>query len=233
MFYFYGSKKALAPSYPAPTHNLIVEPFAGAAGYSMFWLLKNPELKAVLIDKDPLVVQIWNTLLSIDSNDLVNYPDPIKGERTIDPLYLAATASGGSWAKARKGEPFKITAWMARDFPRLKIRWAEAAERIRGRVSVLSKEYQGFPSSINATWFIDPPYQHQGHQYVEGSSGIDYEFLGTWVRQCRGQVIVTESEPADWLPFQPHHTKNSVNTSQTPNMKNVKKKELVWYAGAH
>jgi len=32
---YYGGKFRAAPRYPTPTHKTIVEPFAGAAGYSL------------------------------------------------------------------------------------------------------------------------------------------------------------------------------------------------------
>lgn len=54
---------------------------------------------------------------------------------------------------------------------------------------------------IEATWFIDPPYQHGGHYYRH--SDIDYPALAEWVQSRRGQVIVCENNKADWLPFTP------------------------------
>jgi hypothetical protein len=34
-FSFFGSKWRVAPHYPAPERDLIIEPFAGSAGYSL------------------------------------------------------------------------------------------------------------------------------------------------------------------------------------------------------
>ncbi len=225
MFNFYGSKRRLAKTYPEPEMNLIIEPFAGAAGYSVHWLMARPSLRAILIDKDPLVVAMWKRLLSMDSDELRNYPNPQKGDYTTDWLYLSATVSRGSWVQATKGEAFKITAWMARDFDRTKKRLADTVEKLRGRIHIVEKDYASFPSSVKATWFIDPPYQHQGHEYAQGSSAIDYNHLAAWVQRCQGQVIVTEASPADWLPFRVHQ--------QSSNMRNGRKTELVWYASTH
>jgi len=36
MFSYYGSKSKLAQHYPTPKYDTIVEPFAGAAGYSLY-----------------------------------------------------------------------------------------------------------------------------------------------------------------------------------------------------
>jgi hypothetical protein len=53
---------------------------------------------------------------------------------------------------------------------------------------------------IEATWFVDPPYNNRaGSYYIENS--IDYVALGTWCHERRGQAIVCENEGADWLPF--------------------------------
>ena len=36
-FAYYGAKHELARKYPRPRYPLIIEPFAGAAGYSCHW----------------------------------------------------------------------------------------------------------------------------------------------------------------------------------------------------
>lgn len=62
-----------------------------------------------------------------------------------------------------------------------------------------------------ATWFIDPPYQHQGWQYTAQPS-IPYSELGEWCRKLPGQVIACDAEGANWLPFQPLISMKSLNT---------------------
>lgn len=51
-----------------------------------------------------------------------------------------------------------------------------------------------------ATWFVDPPYQHEGGVY-KAQVGIPYNALGDWCKGLPGQVIVCESDGADWLEF--------------------------------
>jgi site-specific DNA-adenine methylase len=48
-FCYYGGKWRAAPHYPAPEHDRIIEPFAGAAGYSM----RYPQKRVALYEKDP------------------------------------------------------------------------------------------------------------------------------------------------------------------------------------
>lgn len=54
-----------------------------------------------------------------------------------------------------------------------------------------------------ATWFIDPPYQHGGHAYPCSSKKIDFKYLGNWCRSRKGQTIVCESTKANWMDFKP------------------------------
>ena len=59
-------------------------------------------------------------------------------------------------------------------------------------------DYKNLPD-IEATWFIDPPYQFGGEHY--SVNGIDYSELAEWCKTRKGQVIVCENTKATWLPF--------------------------------
>jgi hypothetical protein len=65
---------------------------------------------------------------------------------------------------------------------------------------VIEGDYSVAPD-IEATWFVDPPYERAGRYYVHGSRGIDYARLAAWCRARRGQAIVCEAAGATWLPF--------------------------------
>jgi hypothetical protein len=54
-----------------------------------------------------------------------------------------------------------------------------------------------------ATWFVDPPYQRAGKEYIHAGDALDFPALGVWCRQRRGQALVCENVGADWLPFEP------------------------------
>lgn len=54
---------------------------------------------------------------------------------------------------------------------------------------------------IEATWFIDPPYQNAGVHYVHSMREEEYESLADWSKSLRGQVMVCEASGATWLPF--------------------------------
>jgi hypothetical protein len=83
---------------------------------------------------------------------------------------------------------------------------------------------------VDATWFIDPPYQYN---YQYGKRPIDYEALGKLVDRCaeRGQVIVCEAvcpktgRVPTWLPFK--HFGDRITSRRKPT-NNHHSKELIW-----
>ncbi|MGP8214417.1 MAG: hypothetical protein ACLQQ4_02520 [Bacteroidia bacterium] len=66
--------------------------------------------------------------------------------------------------------------------------------------NVVHGDYRNLPD-IEATWFIDAPYQNGGKYYRHNQ--IDYEELAKWCQSRKGQVIVCENTKATWLPFKP------------------------------
>lgn len=223
MFSYFGGKIRLAPSYQPPKHAVIVEPFAGAAGYSMFWLNEIPHTSALLIEKDPQIVALWSRVLSMTPDEIMAIQTPVKGERTDD-LLIALSANGAtvSGTMANQGS-VQVTDWMARDWASVRLRIATTRARISAdRITVCLGSWDEIDAADvgEATWFIDPPYQHQGHRYHMGSDGIDYPALGAWCQQLPGQTIVAEAEPADWLPFEIHTAARDIKSGQ--------KIELVW-----
>lgn len=69
--------------------------------------------------------------------------------------------------------------------------------------SAVCGSYETLPR-IEATWFIDPPYQHVKYGYkvgIAGTTRVNYQQLSAWCCSLPGQVIVCEQAGADWLPF--------------------------------
>ena len=215
MFYYFGAKHANASKYQPPHHDLIVEPFAGAAGYACYWLEKGAAQRAVLIEADQRVVETWNRILAQTPEQIMAWTTPTEGERTND---LCVIGSGGGGTLSND-TPNKVSSRQAANFPAIRRRIARMRATIGDRIEITHGDYRDAPD-IEATWFIDPPYQHQGHWYRHSSNAINYASLSTWVRSRRGQVIACESAPADWLPFRPLYSLNSLaGTDGT---------ELVW-----
>ena len=75
MIPYFGSKSNLAGKYPPPKHSKIIEPFAGSARYS----LKYYNRDILLIDKYPVIIEIWHYLQNVSESDILGLPKIKKG----------------------------------------------------------------------------------------------------------------------------------------------------------
>jgi len=212
-FSYYGGKWRAAPRYPSPTHKVLVEPFAGAAGYA----LRHPHLKVILVDKNPKVVSTWRYLIGVSERELRYLPDLPVGATTGDlKVCDEAKLLIGWWlnkgtAAPRKSPSSNMRKSLSGENPKdppsgwwgaaIRERLATQVEYIR-HWEVLEGDYTCAPD-VGATWFVDPPYISAGKYYAAkyNSKGLDYERLGQWCRTRKGQVLVCENDGADWLPF--------------------------------
>lgn len=205
---YYGAKWRIAPRYPAPRHRTIIEPFAGAAGYS----LRYPDRDVILVEKYHVVAEIWRWLISAT-------PDEVRAIPCVD-----AVADLPAWVPQAARWFVGFTMGQARMRPALNTsagllkrrvtgtRWAEgwtpsARARVSEQVSairhwrVIEGDFTAAPD-VAASWFVDPPYRGRpGSHYTHHSGRIDYPALARWCRARRGQTIVCEAAGADWLPF--------------------------------
>jgi hypothetical protein len=201
IFRYFASKWRSAPRYPAPRHPIVIEPFAGGAGYSHLWW----DRAVILLEKNPMVVEIWRWLLQASPQEILSLPLIEPGE-SIEGFDLPRPAKNwiGYWNTISGAKPqlrmvpsaatLRASFWGAH----IRARTAETVQRIR-HWSVLQGDFSLAPD-VPATWFIDPPYRGRPEF---GSADIDYGALGTWCRSRQGQLIVCEAEGADWLPFKP------------------------------
>lgn len=204
---YYGGKYRAAPRYPLPRYGAIVEPFAGAAGYSC----RYPDLAITLVEQNPTIAETWRYLINASSDEIRRIPEVThvddlpgwvsEGGRLIVGWWMnAATVSPGKQLSSGR----KKLAVMGRRFEG----WTDATrERIASQVSRIRhwKLVEGdyaTTSNTRATWFIDPPYNNKAGSYYKYSD-IDYAALGEWCRSRQGQTIVCENVGATWLPFRP------------------------------
>ena len=222
---YYGAKWRIAPRYPAPRHRTIIEPFAGAAGYS----LRYPDRDVILVEKYHVIAEIWRWLISAT-------PDEVRAIPTVDavadlPAWVPEAArllvgftmsSGVASPRERRHHGFKAV-------PHAHIYgWTMGMrERVASQVAmikhwrVVEGDYTSAPD-VEATWFIDSPYcGRPGSHYVHGSSGLDYSALARWCRARRGQTIVCEAAGADWLPFAPF--------GEVRGMSGSPSREAIWW----
>lgn len=231
MFYYYGAKKTLAGAYPRPLFPLVVEPFGGSASYAVHHLRAGTAERALVLEKDARVVEVWHRLLAMTPEEVRALPIPAAGSKTSDFLYMTSATSN---AVARCNQ-MTVTSRMPAIIAVMLERIATVLPLLQGKVTVVADDYRAAPN-VEATWFIDPPYQVQsgppttktvyprGMGYRSGcdSKSLDFQELSTWCQDRRGQTIVCEQAGADWLPFKPlkdlHDSQGSM------------KSEVVWLA---
>lgn len=245
-FSYFGGKVGLANNYPAPEANdIVVEPFAGAAGYSTF----HEAERVYLFDLYPAVVETWQFLIDAANDPEVyaqlealpvgpfyRWSNPIPTDIPQGAQYLLGFWETQSqtypsrWQQSPKVHPDGT--------PRPKNRgglWTQAMkDRILEQVpkikhwKVFEASYEDAPEILaregvevsEVLWHIDPPYQNGGKRYKKSSLAIDFDKLGDWVRGLDGRVMVCERDPANWLEFEPLLT--------TKNASNKKYSELIW-----
>lgn len=198
MFYYYGRKKRLAASYPEPQHDRIIEPFAGSAAYSLHgdrW-----ERDVWINDLDPHVTSLWRYLQAADAKDIESLPMLEPGEllssvtSLTDDERLLISLHIGPGKNRLNDVVSKFSRWGAGR------RYIAANVHKIKHWTITGTDYSAM-LDLDATWFIDPPYQGPGRLYR--FHDIDYDNLGSWVRNREGLTIVCEQEGADWLPFVP------------------------------
>lgn len=206
---YYGGKwrATQADAYPQPLHQTIVEPFAGAAGYSLRW---GRERDVVLVEKYPIVASIWRYLIAADPAEIRAIPECDDTNALPDWVPQPARWLVGFSMNSAASTPRRTLSAGRRQLRALHRQfegWTPAMrERVASQVTeirhwhVIEGDYTLAPD-VEATWFIDPPYQAMGRHYVHGSRGIDYAALADWCRTRRGQPIVCEAPGASWLPF--------------------------------
>lgn len=210
--------------YPPPMHQTIVEPFCGAAGYSIHWWDRD----VVLVDLDENISDVWRYLIGASPADVRALPLVEDGAR-IDRLPVCPGAKKliGFWSGQGVAVPRATPSqWPNEQDGSQNSGWSaptrEHVATVARRVShwtIIEGDYTEAPD-LEATWFVDPPYQSKGYKYRRGSSGIDYQALAEWCRGLRGQVMVCEQLGAEWLPFQRFRSNRGIQNRAT---------EVVWY----
>jgi hypothetical protein len=226
-FSFFGSKWRVANYYPKPTHNTIIEAFAGSAGYA----LRYPIHQVRLFDLDPVICGLWDYLIHVTPAEIKRLPLVFSH---IDELNVCPEAKAliGFWLNKGSVQPAKSPSKWMRDYqarqPGCTYWSAAVVERIASQVesirhwTISQVSYADIPDLGPATWFIDPPYEDAGRAYKFHS--IDYVNLGEWCRTRRGQVVVCENAGAEWLPFRPFRTIKGLEGSRGGK----KSVEVIW-----
>lgn len=199
---YYGGKWRAAPRYPRPAYDLIVEPFAGAAGYAC----RYPEHDVLLIDADPVICGIWRWLIGATAEDVLAVSDVPEGG-TVDDIDAPQPAKDlvGFWCNDGASRPCKrLSRWAKRKNGNWG-GWLMARDRVAGNVGRIKHwriqlgTYDSAPD-VEATWFVDPPYQTAAGRHYR-QQVADYAALGGWCDTRSGQVIACDQQGSDWRPW--------------------------------
>lgn len=225
---YYGGKHLISGRYPKPQTDRIVEPFAGAAGYST----RYADRSVSLYDVDERVCQTWEFLIRATARDILSIPLFTDQCVRVDDLQCSQPAKMfvGWWCNAGSAAPCQtLSAWGRTN--RTKNPGTVWSQRTRDRIAadihkinhwkIDQRSYKEIANS-KATWFVDPPYQGAGRHYKHGDTGIDFSHLAHWSASRRGHVIACENAGADWLPFVPL-------VSSLSQVKTRRSSEVFWY----
>lgn len=232
-FSYYGGKWRSAGRYPAPRPDeLVVEPFAGSAGYSVF---HEPE-RALLIDAYEPIVGVWSYLIGATRDEILRLPDLLP-DQTVDDLAIPQEAKWliGYWIHRGTTIPGKRVTSFA-DLGKTaewkhdgQVTWnSRARKRIAEQLHKIERwevrlgQFDSAPD-VSAIWFVDPPYQKVSRKYPVKFG--DYDRLAQWCRARQGRVVACDQRGADWLPFESLGTFCSTWGSQKSS---TKTEEVVW-----
>lgn len=218
-FTYYGGKYRASSRYPKPQPgSVIVEPFAGAAGYSV--RNYHPTTRVVLNDLDERVAATWTYLTRATSEEIMRLPLYDGTWETVDDL--TGLCQEQRWLigwHLNKGtvSPSKSPSRWMRDALKTGVNvganyWGEAVRERLARQAPMIRHWEircgdyldlpdevHTPDSSETTWFVDPPYRQAGRHYRTNT--VNYQQLGEWCRSRVGLTIVCENDGATWLPF--------------------------------
>lgn len=209
-FRYFGAKKEAAKYYPYPRYKVLIEPFAGSAGYALTHFSREVRL----YDISEYICGVWDYLIHISEKELLKLP--VIGEFDhVNELEVPQEAKWflGFWLQTGVTKPVeKPSGWSIKNAGgkrgRAEATWDERCRKIIASQlryirhwTIEQKSYKDVDNE-SATWYIDPPYHRSGKKYPGGKK-MDFQHLGEWCKGRKGQVIVCEEKGADWLPFQP------------------------------
>lgn len=206
VFKYFGSKWRKAKLYPQPSHNLIIEPFAGSACYAMYYLQSDARYACILADSNPRIANLWRWINTNPHEEIMDLPTKslILGD---DITKMGFSESAAEliirWQRVGLNGCQTVSKWNCTPGQwdeNVKVSVSNAVKILAGRIEVYN-DYSQIKNQT-ATWFVDPPYRGQTKYYHEQRE-INYESLSGWCKSRNGQTIVYEQNGATWLPFEP------------------------------
>lgn len=174
-FSYYGGKSKIAHLYPAPSHPLVIEPFCGAAAYSLRWGWCR---QIHINDLNTDTYDVWQWIASPEAlADIEKYvPDMadihigMRVSEFADPnmarglrLILQASCNGGTFGQSGQWDQITKIGIKVYSLLKDKLRWLCPYVRSRGW-TITNLDYRQLPN-VEATWFIDPPYNNKAGSF--------------------------------------------------------------------
>ncbi len=215
MWPYFGNKRSIIKLYPGPGYDKIIEPFAGAANYSLRYF----DHDITLVDKNEIVITIWKWLQQCTPKDILALPRLKLGEKISDfNLCREAALLMGFIIAPCVEAPRNIASYYCTTLrpnrQNYQIQFiAKNLFKIK-HWNIQLGDYRDLPNE-KATWFIDPPYMAGGEAYPQSNKELNYTFLADWCQHRNGQVIVCENTASNWLPFKPMKRKRGLKYSTT------------------
>ena len=211
MFGGYGSKWRISKYYGSPRQDLVIEPFAGSACYSLYWNAPNVKLYDLSDD----ICMVWDYLINCSTADINNLPTVIRDIDHLHSLPLTESRLIARWIWFNNSEvtpPFselrRYKKWIKAGSDKIRLMWGQTVKNRIIRQKDMIKNWtitqMNYTDVDNdkAHWHIDPPYDSEaGRVYKHGSQYIDFRHLAEWCKSRNGDVDVCEMEGANWLPF--------------------------------
>lgn len=231
LFKWFGSKWQSAKRYPIPMGNIIVEPYAGGAGYS----LNHCDKLVHIWDDDPNISKLWKWLINeATKEEILEIPVGLSVGTRIDLLGLTEGQKLllKHWQRTNNvGDCWTISPWG--DKPG---QWT-LNTRVRVANEVSAIKHWKFTPPIDiidtpSTWFIDPPYQYN-YKYRTSLPKFDYLQLEKFIQTIHNESLVIACEARcpktgkapDYLEFIDNH---SSVTSRRKKSQSHHSKELVY-----
>lgn len=228
LFKWFGSKWLSSKLYPPPEHDVIFEPFAGSAGYS----LRHHEKRVVIWEENEQVRNLWEWLIHCATSTCV-LEIPIGVPEGTDIRHLGLTNGQQlllkHWQRTNNvGNCWTVSPWGNKPGQWTPSTRSRVAEEIH---AVKHWKIARILPNVSGTYFLDPPYIYN---YRYRFKVFDYGDLVNKIAMIPSgsQIIVCEAacqktgRIPDWLPFQPFASRI---TSRRKKNNNHHSKEYLYY----